>query len=214
MATINLKYNQLVVVGLPEETQTSTTTSTGTVTYPENDTISKLPPYYCNHNQSGDSGEEENPKPEEEPKNIRPVLARVKAFNNTSYTVSTLIYSANLVTCVNPVKEELKEVNVEDLYVLNLDNREVSYKYANGSTVKLHINDLIYVYPYSDKYMILSFNSDNTKALVIRYSECINANKLNTNEMLIIDLTCDKAIPPTEDNGGIPYTYKEESVEP
>ena len=102
----------------------------------------------------------------------------------------------------------------ENNFLVLGDNREVSYKYANGSTVKLHINDLIYVYPYSDKYMILSFNSDNTKALVIRYSECINANKLNTNEMLIIDLTCDKAIPPTEDNGGIPYTYKEESVEP
>ena len=105
MATINLKYNQLVVVGLPEETQTSTTTSTGTVTYPENDTISKLPPYYCNHNQSGDSGEEENPKPEEKPKNIRPVLAKVKAFNNTTYTVSTLIYSANLVTCIIQLKK-------------------------------------------------------------------------------------------------------------
>ena len=214
MATINLNYNQLVIVGMPEEKEVSTTTSSGNVTYPPTDGTAKLPPYYCNHNTSDDT-DDDSQTDTEKVENIRPVLARIKAFDNKSvYTVSTQIQSANLVTCINPVKEKLTDVDINDLYVLNLEDREVTYKYSDGSSIKLHINDKVYVFPYTEKYLILSFNANNTKALVIKYSDSINANRLNTNDMLIINLTCNKAIPPSDENGGIPYTYTEEVTEP
>lgn len=214
MATINLNYNQLVIVGMPEEKEVSITTSPGNVTYPPTDGTAKLPPYYCNHNTSDDT-DDDSQTDIEKVENIRPVLARIKAFDNKSvYTVSTQIQSANLVTCINPVKEKLIDVDINDLYVLNLEDREVTYKYSDGSSIKLHINDKVYVFPYTEKYLILSFNANNTKALVIKYSDSINANRLNTNDMLIINLTCNKAIPPSDENGGIPYTYTEEVTEP
>lgn len=214
MATINLNYNQLVIVGMPEEKEVSITTSSGNVTYPPTDGTAKLPPYYCNHNTSDDT-DDDSQTDTEKVENIKPVLARIKAFDNKSvYTVSTQIQSANLVTCINPVKEKLTDVDINDLYVLNLEDREVTYKYSDGSSIKLHINDKVYVFPYTEKYLILSFNANNTKALVIKYSDSINANRLNTNDMLIINLTCNKAIPPSDENGGIPYTYTEEVTEP
>ena len=199
---------------MPEEKEVSITTSSGNVTYPPTDGTAKLPPYYCNHNTSDDT-EDDSQTDTEKVENIRPVLARIKAFDNKSvYTVSTQIQSANLVTCINPVKEKLTDVDINDLYVLNLEDREVTYKYSDGSSIKLHINDKVYVFPYTEKYLILSFNANNTKALVIKYSDSINANRLNTNDMLIINLTCNKAIPPSDENGGIPYTYTEEVTEP
>lgn len=199
---------------MPEEKEVSTTTSSGNVTYPPTDGTAKLPPYYCNHNTSDDT-DDDSQTDTEKVENIRPVLARIKAFDNKSvYTVSTQIQSANLVTCINPVKEKLTDVDINDLYVLNLEDREVTYKYSDGSSIKLHINDKVYVFPYTEKYLILSFNANNTKALVIKYSDSINANRLNTNDMLIINLTCNKAIPPSDENGGIPYTYTEEVTEP
>ena len=199
---------------MPEEKEVSITTSSGTVTYPPTDGTAKLPPYYCNHNTSDDT-DDDSQTDTEKVENIRPVLARIKAFDNKSvYTVSTQIQSANLVTCINPVKEKLTDVDINDLYVLNLEDREVTYKYSDGSSIKLHINDKVYVFPYTEKYLILSFNANNTKALVIKYSDSINANRLNTNDMLIINLTCNKAIPPSDENGGIPYTYTEEVTEP
>ena len=199
---------------MPEEKEVSITTSSGNVTYPPTDGTAKLPPYYCNHNTSDDT-DDDSQTDTEKVENIRPVLARIKAFDNKSvYTVSTQIQSANLVTCINPVKEKLTDVDINDLYVLNLEDREVTYKYSDGSSIKLHINDKVYVFPYTEKYLILSFNANNTKALVIKYSDSINANRLNTNDMLIINLTCNKAIPPSDENGGIPYTYTEEVTEP
>ena len=199
---------------MPEEKEVSITTSSGNVTYPPTDGTAKLPPYYCNHNTSDDT-DDDSQTDTEKVENIRPVLARIKAFDNKSvYTVSTQIQSANLVTCINPVKEKLTDVDINDLYVLNLEDREVTYKYSDGSSIKLHINDKVYVFPYTEKYLILSFNANNTKALVIKYSDSINANRLNTNDMLIINLTCNKAIPPSDKNGGIPYTYTEEVTEP
>ena len=199
---------------MPEEKEVSITTSSGNVTYPPTDGTAKLPPYYCNHNTSDDTNDDSQTDTEKV-ENIRPVLARIKAFDNKSvYTVSTQIQSANLVTCINPVKEKLTDVDINDLYVLNLEDREVTYKYSDGSSIKLHINDKVYVFPYTEKYLILSFNANNTKALVIKYSDSINANRLNTNDMLIINLTCNKAIPPSDENGGIPYTYTEEVTEP
>lgn len=199
---------------MPEEKEVSITTSSGNVTYPPTDGTAKLPPYYCNHNTSDDT-DDDSQIDTEKVENTRPVLARIKAFDNKSvYTVSTQIQSANLVTCINPVKEKLTDVDINDLYVLNLEDREVTYKYSDGSSIKLHINDKVYVFPYTEKYLILSFNANNTKALVIKYSDSINANRLNTNDMLIINLTCNKAIPPSDENGGIPYTYTEEVTEP
>lgn len=199
---------------MPEEKEVSITTSSGNVTYPPTDGTAKLPPYYCNHNTSDDT-DDDSQTDTEKVENIRPVLARIKAFDNKSvYTVSTQIQSANLITCINPVKEKLTDVDINDLYVLNLEDREVTYKYSDGSSIKLHINDKVYVFPYTEKYLILSFNANNTKALVIKYSDSINANRLNTNDMLIINLTCNKAIPPSDENGGIPYTYTEEVTEP
>lgn len=199
---------------MPEEKEVSITTSSGNVTYPPTDGTAKLPPYYCNHNTSDDT-DDDSQTDTEKVENIRPVLARIKAFDNKSvYTVSTQIQSANLVTCINPVKEKLTDVDINDLYVLNLEDREVTYKYSDGSSIKLRINDKVYVFPYTEKYLILSFNANNTKALVIKYSDSINANRLNTNDMLIINLTCNKAIPPSDENGSIPYTYTEEVTEP
>ena len=118
---------------MPEEKEVSITTSPGNVTYPPTDGTAKLPPYYCNHNTSDDT-DDDSQTDTEKVENIRPVLARIKAFDNKSvYTVSTQIQSANLVTCINPVKEKLTDVDINDLIE---QPKYIAYSYFYDMTIK------------------------------------------------------------------------------
>ncbi len=100
----------------------------------------------------------------------------------------------------------LKNVAPEDLYVLSLEKRELPYTNSYAEEFVLKIGDDVNIYPFRRKQSIITFNNDFSKMLVID-SQYKNQLVYPINEMRIIDLQ-DTDIIISVTDGSIPYDYK------
>ena len=112
--------------------------------------------------------------------------------------------SCGTVDTVEP-KQDIKEVAHNHIFVMDLPDRE--FTYDEDLTIKT--GDIVNVYPFSDKYKVLAFNSDLNMLLVCSVTGIATNGQIDPASMKIVDMT-DPATFVTHGDGlpVIPYTYK------
>jgi len=101
-------------------------------------------------------------------------------------------------------KKDIKAIERKHIFVMDLTDRSVMV----GES-ELFIGDIINVYPYSDKYKVISISSDMKLVLACNVNGIANSGTMDISQMIIIDLDDPSTF--ISDGDGtpvIPYTYE------
>ena len=101
-------------------------------------------------------------------------------------------------------KKELKEIARNHIFVMDLIDRSV----VINENMEICIGDIINVYPYSDRYKVISISSDMKLLLVCNVNGIANSGTMDMGQMVIVDLD-DQATFISDGDGTpvIPYKY-------
>jgi len=119
---------------------------------------------------------------------------------------------ATIEVACDSAKKDMRKIERKHIFVLDLNDREVMV-----GDLKVKVGDIINVYPYTDKYKVLAFNSDLTMILACDVNGIAKTGAIDFSQMILVDLSDPSSFISSGDgNPVIPYIYEvlDETPEP
>ena len=124
--------------------------------------------------------------------------------NGSTTTVMDYCPCATIDVACDSDKKDMRKIERRHIFVLDLNDREIMV-----GDLKVKVGDIINVYPYTDKYKVLAFNSDLTMILACDVNGIAKMGNMDFSQMILVDLVDPTAFISSGDgNPVIPYTYE------
>lgn len=127
----------------------------------------------------------------------------VEVTNSGTSTVSSYCPCSTYDVGTDSSKKDMKEIAHNHIFVMGLTDRSVKV-----GEDEIKVDDILNVYPYSDKYKVIAFSSDMALILACNVNGIASSGALAEDQMVIIDLNDTSTFITIGDGTPvIPYTY-------